>query len=74
MKITVKLFANFRQERFKVQEFDLTDGTTCGAVAAQLKITEEELGVIMVNGRHAALTQRLQEGDSLSLLPLVGGG
>ena len=74
MKILVKLFANFRNGRFKAQDYDVPPGTTCGEIAAQLEIGEEELGVIMVNSRHAAVTQELHEGDTLSLFPLVGGG
>ena len=74
MKILVKLFANFRLGRFKLQQYELAEATTCAEVAAMLEITEAELGVIMVNGRHAQLKQALQEGDTLSLVPLVGGG
>ncbi|WP_303720681.1 MoaD/ThiS family protein [Malonomonas rubra] len=74
MKILVKLFANFRQGRFKVQEFELSVTTTCAEVAAMLKIAEAELGVVLVNGRHAQLAQPLREGDTISLFPLVGGG
>lgn len=74
MKVTVKLFAQFRNERFKIKEFDLDAGTVCTQVSQRLGIEDQELGVVMVNGRHAALTQQLQEGDTLSFFPLVGGG
>lgn len=74
MKLTVKLFANFRNDRFKIKEFDLPDDTSCGDVALLLGIELEELGVIMINGRHAQVLQRLQPGQTLSLFPLVGGG
>lgn len=74
MKITVKLFANFRQGRFKVKECDVELAITCVELAASLEIAEAELGVVMVNGRHAQVSQALQEGDTLSLFPLVGGG
>ncbi len=74
MKILVKLFANFRQGRFKVREYDLAEATTCAEVAAMLEITEAEVGVVLVNGRHGQLSRMLQEGDTLSLFPLVGGG
>lgn len=74
MKVTVKLFASFRVDRFKVKEYDLPAETTCGEVSASLKISDEELGIILVNGRHVQLSQTLKEGDMLSLFPLVGGG
>jgi sulfur-carrier protein len=74
MRVLVKLFATFRNGRFKQQEQELEEGTTIGQVVAQLEIAEEALGMVMLNGRHAPLEQKLQEGDTLSLFPLVGGG
>jgi len=74
MKVTVKLFASFRDGRFKVEERNYPAGTVCRAVVAEVGLKEEELGVVMVNGRHADLAQELREGDSLALFPLVGGG
>ncbi len=74
MRVTVKLFAMFRNGRFKVSEFDLPEGTTCQQIVAQVGLTEEELGIVMVNGRHAQLDRVMAEGETLSLFPLVGGG
>jgi molybdopterin converting factor small subunit len=45
-----------------------------GAIVSELALTEEEVGVILINGRHSNLEQPLNEGDILSLFPLVGGG
>ena len=33
-----------------------------------------ELGIIMVNSRHARLDRELSDGDTLALFPLLGGG
>jgi len=74
MRVTVKLFAMFRDGRFKAAEFDYPEGTSCRQIVAQIGLTEEELGVVMINGRHAQVDQVLTDGDSLSLFPLVGGG
>jgi sulfur carrier protein ThiS len=74
MKVTVKLFANFRLGRFKVREQELPVPSSCGDVVASLTIPEPEIGIVLVNGRHAPLAQTLNEGDTLSLFPLVGGG
>ena len=74
MKVQVKLFATFRTERFKQQEQQLQEGTTIGEVVAQLGIAEEALGMVMLNSRHAPLDQKLKDGDTLALFPLVGGG
>lgn len=74
MQITLKLFATFRNDRFKVALQEISAGTDCRAVVLGLGLTEEEIGVLLVNGRHATLDHILHEGDTLSLFPLVGGG
>lgn len=74
MQITVKLFATFRNDRFKVALQELAEGTVCRTIVLNLGLTEEEIGVVMINGRHANLDQVLQDHDTLSLFPLVGGG
>ena len=52
----------------------IASDTTVGAIVSELDITEEEVGVILINGRHGSLDQTLAEGDTLSLFPLIGGG
>jgi len=74
MRVTVKLFATFRIGRFKVEERELPDRTLCRQVVADLNLTDDEIGIVMINGRHGMLDQELQPGDVLSLFPLVGGG
>jgi sulfur-carrier protein len=74
MNVTVKLFANFREGRFKIEQRDYPQGVTCREIIADVGIGEQEIGIILINGRHAALDTPLQEADTLSLFPLVGGG
>jgi molybdopterin converting factor small subunit len=74
MRITVKLFATFRNNRFMMAGQEHPEGSVCRGVIEGLGLTEAELGVVMVNGRHASLDQVLREGDTLSLFPLIGGG
>lgn len=74
MKITVKLFASFRAGRFEIQEREYESGTTVAEVAADLKLPEEELGIMLVNSRHVALDHRLADGCTLAFFPLLGGG
>jgi molybdopterin converting factor small subunit len=74
MHVTVKLFATFRNGRFKIAERELPEGTDCRRVVLDLGLTEEEIGIIMINGRHGVMDQKLSENDTLSLFPLVGGG
>ncbi len=74
MQVTVKLFANFRNNRFKNEVRTIGPDTTVGVIVAALGIVEDDLGVILINGRHAGLDKVLAGGDTLSLFPLVGGG
>lgn len=74
MHITVKLFASFRNERFKVAQQERPERTDCRKIVLELGLTEEEIGIILVNSRHATLDHLLQDGDTLALFPLVGGG
>ena len=74
MQITIKLFATFRVGRFDVVTRDYPAGTRIADIVTELHIPEKEVGMIMLNNRHAELDQELKEGDTLALFPLVGGG
>lgn len=74
MTVKVKLFANFRKNRFKEKDMELAEGCTIEEVIDYLKIPRKELGVIFLNGLSAELEAVLAEGDILSVFPLVGGG
>ncbi len=74
MRITVKLFANFRAGRFEIEERDYPEGTTIGAVADSIDLPHSHIGIIIVNNRHAKLEYELVEGDILAIFPLLGGG
>jgi len=74
MRITVKLFASFRTGRFSVEEREYPEGTSIGQVADDISLPREEIGIIMVNSRHAKLERVLEDGDILALFPLLGGG
>jgi molybdopterin converting factor small subunit len=74
MKITVKLFATFREGRQKIQIMDLIEGTTVKEIIKNLKIDSSEIAILLVNGRDGTLNTPLQEGDVMALFPPVGGG
>ena len=74
MLITVKLFASFRNGRFSIEQREYPEGTTIGQVADSIALPHGEIGVIMVNSRHAKLDRELIEGDILAIFPLLGGG
>jgi molybdopterin synthase sulfur carrier subunit len=74
MKVTIKLFATFRTGRFGEETRDYSPGTTVGDILNELNLPSEEIGATLINHRHVEEDQPLQEGDMLSIFPLVGGG
>jgi sulfur-carrier protein len=74
MKLTVKLFATYRQGRFDVAELERPEGTTVGRLLEELELPLPELGFVLVRGRHAEVGQALAAGDTVSIFPKVGGG
>ncbi|NOY12428.1 MAG: MoaD/ThiS family protein [Deltaproteobacteria bacterium] len=74
MQIRVKLFGVFRIDRFKEENRDYPPGIRVREVVDELSIPGVLLGIILINGVHSNGDAILQDGDSLSLLPLLGGG
>lgn len=72
--LTIKLFAQFRVGRFKVEQRDYQQPINARQILVDLGIAEQELGVLMVNGRHADIDLSLSDGDTVGIFPLVGGG
>lgn len=75
MHVFVKLFAQYREDRFKAEQREYPNGTTAQVVIDALKLESvSPLGVLMVNGKHVQPTYSLKEGDIIALFPKVGGG
>jgi molybdopterin converting factor small subunit len=75
MEITIKLFAYFRDDRFKVATSRFfEEGTTPAEVITSLGIKMDDVGVIMVNNRHADPDSCLIQDDVLAIFPKIGGG
>lgn len=74
MQIRIKLYGVFRIDRFKEEVRDYPPGTTVREVVEVLRLPGQLLGIVLINGAHAGVDDLLQEGDALTLLPLLGGG
>jgi molybdopterin converting factor small subunit len=74
MRVTVKLFATFRKGRFDAEVREAPDGATVSRIVEEVGLPEKEIGIVLVNGRHANLWRSLADGDTLAIFPLVGGG
>lgn len=74
MRVTVKLFATFRDGRFKVEEKVLPEDSKVLSVLEPLNIHPEEVAICLVNGRNVNEQHVLNDGDTIALFPPVGGG
>jgi sulfur-carrier protein len=72
--ITVKLFAYFRENRFKVTDKEIGEETTVGDIVDALGIAREEVGVLMLNSRHTEFSVKPSAHDVLAIFPIIGGG
>lgn len=74
MKITVRLFATFRDGRQKVLDMNLPENATPQSIIDALGIPNTEVAILLINGRDGKLDTLLVENDTVSLFPPVGGG
>ncbi len=74
MKVEVRLFATFRTGREKKYFMELEPGSKVSDILELLNIKEEELGILLVNGRDGDLNKALGDSDIVALFPPVGGG
>jgi sulfur carrier protein len=74
MTIEIRLFATFRESRGKIVWLDCPHGTTVGEALAKLDILPADVAILLRNGRDTDILTSLQDGDTLSLFPPVGGG
>ena len=74
MQITVKLFANLRENREKIMDMDVSSNTTVKDIIESLGIPLQDVAIIMINGRGTNFDAVLKSDDVLALFPPVGGG
>lgn len=74
MKIKVKLVGAFRSGRFKEDVRDCCLGSSVRELVDSLQLPEQILGIVLINGVHAEFEDILQDGDSLTILPILDGG
>ncbi|KOA19409.1 ThiS family protein [Clostridium homopropionicum DSM 5847] len=75
MKIEVRLFAYFREGREKKLFLEINeDEVTPRNIFNKLNIDENEVAILLINGRDGKPTTILKDGDVVSLFPPVGGG
>jgi len=77
MKLELKLFATLRPYLKGACEdgvLEMPEEATVTDVIERMKLPEEQVRLIFVNGRHAGRDQVLRPGDRVGIFPPVGGG
>lgn len=74
MQVNVKLFATLREGRFKTDTTQLQENSRVLDVIRKYDLPLEEVAICLVNGRDADNEHVLQNGDTVSIFPPVGGG
>lgn len=74
MEATVKLFATLREGRGKILNYKKDHSFTVEEIITELKIDKKDVAILLVNGRDGKLSQTLEEGDTISIFPPIGGG
>lgn len=73
MNIEIRLFATLRMGRFK-KESRTYQETTPREILDELNIPEEDVAILLINGKDGLMDTNLKDGDVLSVFPPVGGG
>jgi len=73
MKVEVRLFATFREGRGKKIYVEM-DQPTPIKLLESIGILEEDVAILLINGRDGKFDQEINDGDYLSVFPPVGGG
>ncbi len=74
MRVEVRLFASFREGRFKKRPMEVPDQTQLGDILRELGISAEDVSLPLINGRYSSLADRVAPDDVVSFFPAVGGG
>lgn len=74
MEVEVRLFATFREGREKKQKIEISENSRILDIINMLNIDENEVAIMLLNGRDGESNRRLKDGDIISLFPPVGGG
>ena len=79
MKIELRLYASFRQylpgeSKNNQGMTQFRDGITIDGILKALKIPQEAVKIMFLNGTHAKGDEILKEGDRVGIFPPVAGG
>ncbi len=74
MQVTVRLVGVFRIDRFREERRCYPETATVRDIVCELGIPLSLLGIVLINGSHAAIDDQFRDGDTITLLPFIDGG
>jgi len=74
MVVQVRLFASFREGRFKEKELELPEASSLGDLLARLEIVQKDAKITIVNGSAVSAEHKLSDHDVIAIFPPIAGG
>ncbi len=74
MVVEVRLFASFREGRFKEKELEIPEGSSLSDLLAHLDIDRRDAKITIVNGSAVSAEHKLTEKDVIAIFPPIAGG
>jgi molybdopterin synthase sulfur carrier subunit len=75
MKVKIKFFATLRENGDKEADtVDMPVGATVRDLLEKHAIGLAEVGILIINNKDATFDQLLTAGDSVTIIPPIGGG
>ena len=75
MIVTVKHFSTLKKAVDQDPiEVELEPGATIIELLTQLGIEQNDVGILVVNGKQATFAQKLQDNGHITIIPHIGGG
>jgi molybdopterin synthase sulfur carrier subunit len=75
-KISISLYATLRKRRLDLANRGpvTTKASTIGELLDEIQIPKGEAAMVFVNEKRAVLESEVQDGDKVSIFPVLGGG
>lgn len=74
MLVEVRLFATFREGRFKEKQMEFPEGSSLADLLGHLQIAETEARILLVNGTAVSAEHKMAPHDVVSIFPPMAGG
>ena len=74
MEVDVHLFSTLQKDRFREARIQLQEGACINDVLSLLAISQDDVGILIVNNKDATFDQQLHESDAVTIIPPIGGG